>query len=88
MKGNKNKGQFHVLSFVLTNQVSTSYLGRAFVVNNFDNLWIYWLGPGLGCVCAALCHEYIFNEQKDVYVTMSKIASPVPSETEEDFELR
>ena len=39
-------------------------LGRAFVVNNFDNLWIYWLGPLLGGLCAALCHEYIFNEQK------------------------
>ena len=38
-------------------------IGRAFVANSFGGLWIYWLGPLLGGACAALCHEYIFNEQ-------------------------
>ena len=63
-------------------------LGRAFVVNNFDNLWIFWVGPCLGGLCAALCHDFIFNEQKDVTVSMSKLSETPPESDAEDFETR
>ena len=107
-------------------------LGRAFVVNNFEDLWVntsclhlyfhlslplsifslinfnwklqfcakasfslllillfmfqvFWVGPVLGGACAALCHEYIFNEQRDVTVSMTNL-STTPPESEEDFQ--
>ena len=30
-------------------------LGQAFVKSKFTNLWIFWLGPILGGISAALC---------------------------------
>ena len=48
-------------------------------------LQVFWLGPVLGGACAALCHEYIFNEQRDVTVSMTNLSS-TPPESEEDFQ--
>ena len=32
-------------------------------------------GPLLGGACAALCHEYIFNEQKDVHLSLTNLST-------------
>ena len=48
---------------------------------------MFWLGPVLGGACAALCHEYIFNEQKDVTVSMTNL-SLTPPDSEENFQQR
>ena len=48
-------------------------LGQAFVANRFTMHWIFWVGPLLGGACAALSHEYIFDNAEDTLVeTTSK----------------
>ena len=64
-------------------------LGRSFVENDFDNLWLFWLGPLLGGACAALCHEYIFNEQKDVTLSLANLStSSNPDTDNEEADIR
>ena len=64
-------------------------LGRSFVENDFDNLWVFWLGPLLGGACAALCHEYIFNEQKDVHLSLTNLStSSNPDTDNEEADIR
>ena len=63
-------------------------LGRSFVENDFDHLWLFWLGPLLGGVCAALCHEYIFNEQKDVHLSLTNLSTSTQPDTDNDQEDR
>ena len=64
-------------------------LGRSFVENDFDNLWLFWLGPMLGGSCAALCHEYIFNEQKDVHLSITNLStSSNPDTDNEEADIR
>ena len=59
-------------------------LGRSFVENDFDHLWLFWLGPLLGGVCAALCHEYIFNEQKDVHLSLTNLSTSSNQDTDNE----
>ena len=63
-------------------------LGRSFVENDFDDLWMFWLGPLLGGACAALCHEYIFNEQKDVHLSLTNLSTSPQPDTNNDQEDR
>lgn len=39
-------------------------LGPSFVLNRWDNQWIYWLGPIIGGIAAGITYEYIFNSNK------------------------
>ena len=59
-------------------------LGRSFVENDFDHLWLFWLGPLLGGTCAALCHEYIFNEQKDVHLSLTNLSTSSNQDTDNE----
>ncbi|XP_058800161.1 neurogenic protein big brain-like [Phymastichus coffea] len=36
-------------------------LGPAFVLNRWDNHWVYWIGPTAGGCIAALLHEYVLS---------------------------
>ncbi|XP_018578366.1 neurogenic protein big brain-like isoform X2 [Anoplophora glabripennis] len=36
-------------------------LGPSFILNKWDNHWVYWLGPLLGGIASGLTYEYIFN---------------------------
>lgn len=36
-------------------------LGPAFIMNRWDNHWIYWAGPIVGAILAGLFYEFIFN---------------------------
>ena len=60
-------------------------LGQAFVVSKFSHHWVFWVGPIIGGSCAALCHEYIFNEQKDVQLALTTIKN-VKEDHDEDKE--
>lgn len=45
----------------------------------------------LGGIAASLCHEYIFNDQRDVTVSMTNLSESHQSESDdgsEDFETR
>ncbi|GFT16935.1 aquaporin AQPAe.a [Nephila pilipes] len=35
--------------------------GPAVIMNNFENHWVYWVGPILGGVVAGLIYEYLFS---------------------------
>ncbi|XP_054623554.1 aquaporin-4-like [Dunckerocampus dactyliophorus] len=39
--------------------------GPAMVKLNFDNHWVYWVGPILGAVIAALLYRYVFFPERD-----------------------
>ncbi|XP_068085439.1 neurogenic protein big brain [Anabrus simplex] len=39
-------------------------LGPAFVMNKWDNHWVYWFGPLLGGMVAGLIYEFIFNPRR------------------------
>ncbi|GFQ87483.1 neurogenic protein big brain [Trichonephila clavata] len=45
-------------------------LGPAFVSNTWTNHWIYWAGPVVGGLLAALIYEYIFDSPKKVLPTV------------------
>ncbi|GFT35580.1 neurogenic protein big brain [Nephila pilipes] len=45
-------------------------LGPAFVSNTWTNHWIYWAGPVIGGLLAALIYEYIFDSPKKVFPTV------------------
>lgn len=36
-------------------------LGPSFVLNKWENHWVYWLGPMLGGIVGGIMYEYIFN---------------------------
>jgi glycerol uptake facilitator-like aquaporin len=59
-------------------------LGQAFVSNKFDNHWIFWIGPLLGGCCAALSHEYIFNDQKDTELSLANFIGESSESTFKD----
>ena len=63
-------------------------LGQAFVVSKFSQHWVFWVGPILGGSCAALCHEYIFNEQKDVQLALTTTKSVQNDPVEEKKKLQ
>ncbi|KAG5883538.1 hypothetical protein JTB14_016652 [Gonioctena quinquepunctata] len=39
-------------------------LGPSFVLNKWDNHWVYWLGPLCGAIASGLIYEYIFNTRR------------------------
>ncbi|RZC37210.1 neurogenic protein big brain [Asbolus verrucosus] len=39
-------------------------LGPSFVLNKWDNHWVYWVGPIVGGAAAGLIYEYIFNSKR------------------------
>lgn len=39
-------------------------LGPSFVLNKWDNHWVYWFGPLCGGAVCGLVYEYIFNQNR------------------------
>lgn len=39
-------------------------LGPSFVLNRWDNHWVYWLGPLVGGVFSSIVYQYIFNPRR------------------------
>ncbi|XP_011164574.2 neurogenic protein big brain [Solenopsis invicta] len=39
-------------------------LGPAFVMNRWENHWVYWVGPLSGGAVAALLHEYVLSSRR------------------------
>ncbi|KFB39250.1 AGAP008767-PA-like protein [Anopheles sinensis] len=36
-------------------------LGPSFVLNKWDNHWVYWIGPFVGSIIAGLIHQFVFT---------------------------
>lgn len=41
-------------------------LGPAFVLNKWDNHWVYWIGPMVGGMISGLIYEFIFNPRRHI----------------------
>lgn len=39
-------------------------LGPSFVLNRWDNHWVYWVGPLVGGAIAGLIYKYVFNPRR------------------------
>lgn len=39
-------------------------LGPAFVLNKWDNHWVYWMGPMVGGAISALIYKYVFSPRR------------------------
>lgn len=39
-------------------------LGPSFVLNRWDNHWVYWIGPLIGGFISAIIYKYIFNPRR------------------------
>ncbi|XP_053672787.1 neurogenic protein big brain-like [Anopheles nili] len=39
-------------------------LGPSFVLNKWDNHWVYWIGPLFGSVIAGLIHQFVFTPKQ------------------------
>lgn len=39
-------------------------LGPSFVLNRWDNHWVYWLGPMIGGAMAGLIYQYVFSPRR------------------------
>lgn len=55
-------------------------LGPSFVLNKWDNHWVYWVGPLIGGIVSGLLHEFIFSTKK----TMKKLKDDVDSSINSD----
>jgi aquaporin TIP len=57
--------------------------GPELVQNIWDDWWVYWIGPGLGAVAAALAYEYLYLRDRLPLVgaPASGVDEPRPGET-------
>uniref|UniRef100_A0A1B0D6Y7 Uncharacterized protein n=1 Tax=Phlebotomus papatasi TaxID=29031 RepID=A0A1B0D6Y7_PHLPP len=63
-------------------------LGPSFVLNKWDNHWVYWMGPMVGGVVCGLLYEYIFSPkryQKRTKDSGDNDSSSLQSEDEMDY---
>ncbi|CAG9816867.1 unnamed protein product [Phaedon cochleariae] len=63
-------------------------LGPSFVLNKWDNHWVYWLGPLCGGIASGLIYEYIFNpkRQKKVKESHDEESSSIQSDDMDTYD--
>nr|XP_023029311.1 neurogenic protein big brain [Leptinotarsa decemlineata] len=63
-------------------------LGPSFVLNRWENNWVYWLGPLCGGIVSALIYEYIFNTRrpKQVKESQDDESSSIRSEDMDNYD--
>lgn len=65
-------------------------LGPSFVLNKWDNHWVYWFGPLVGGAVSGLVYEYIFNPKrnfKDTKNSLDNDSSSMQSEDDINYDL-
>lgn len=65
-------------------------LGPSFVLNKWDNHWVYWFGPLVGGAVSGLVYEYIFNPRrhfKDAKNSLDNDSSSMQSEDDLNYDL-
>lgn len=65
-------------------------LGPSFVLNKWDNHWVYWLGPLFGGAVSGIVYEFIFNPKRNSKRSKSDIdneSSSINSDEEINYDL-
>lgn len=64
--------------------------GPSFVLNIWDNHWVYWMGPMVGGVCSGIAYKYVFNPNRDLKSKrkdMDQYSASMNSDDDTNFDL-
>ncbi|EAT43849.1 AAEL004741-PA [Aedes aegypti] len=62
-------------------------LGPSFVLNKWDNHWVYWVGPLIGGMVSGLLHEFIFSTKKTSKKSKDDVDSSVNSDEDINYDM-
>ncbi|XP_055545746.1 neurogenic protein big brain isoform X2 [Wyeomyia smithii] len=62
-------------------------LGPSFVLNKWDNHWVYWVGPLIGGVVSGLLHEFIFSTKKTSKKSKDEGDSSINSDEDINYDI-
>ncbi|XP_035776140.1 neurogenic protein big brain-like [Anopheles albimanus] len=62
-------------------------LGPSFVLNKWDNHWVYWLGPMVGGAVSGLMHEFIFSSKRSQSRSKDDVNSSLNSEDDINYDM-
>ncbi|XP_058064575.1 neurogenic protein big brain-like [Anopheles bellator] len=62
-------------------------LGPSFVLNKWDNHWVYWLGPMVGGAVSGLLHEFIFCPKRSLSRSKDDADSSLNSEDDINYDM-
>jgi len=65
-------------------------LGPAFVLNKWDNHWVYWFGPLAGGAVSGLLYEYVFNPARHLKKSKDNFehdVSSLPSDEDLNYDI-
>ncbi|XP_075151426.1 MIP channel family protein big brain [Haematobia irritans] len=65
-------------------------LGPSFVLNKWDNHWVYWFGPLVGGIASGIVYEFVFSTKRNARHTkaaMDNESSSINSEDELNYDL-
>uniref|UniRef100_A0A1Y9J072 Aquaporin n=1 Tax=Anopheles quadriannulatus TaxID=34691 RepID=A0A1Y9J072_ANOQN len=62
-------------------------LGPSFVLNKWDNHWVYWVGPMVGGAVSGMLHEFIFSAKRSSKRTKDDVDSSLNSEDDINYDM-
>ena len=80
---------FHLFQMPYLNPARS--LGPAFVLNKWDNHWVYWFGPLVGGALSGLVYEYVFNPKRILKRSKNNLdndSSSMQSDDEINYDLQ
>ena len=51
-------------------------LGPSVIMDHFPNHWIFWVGPFIGAIIAAIFHVFVFKQEADNNYNVRKSEHP------------
>ncbi|XP_053673100.1 neurogenic protein big brain [Anopheles nili] len=62
-------------------------LGPSFVLNKWDNHWVYWVGPLVGGAISGVLHEFIFSAKRSARRSKDDVDSSLNSEDDINYDM-
>uniref|UniRef100_A0A182QNB7 Uncharacterized protein n=1 Tax=Anopheles farauti TaxID=69004 RepID=A0A182QNB7_9DIPT len=62
-------------------------LGPSFVLNKWDNHWVYWVGPMVGGAVSGVLHEFIFSAKRSSKRSKDDVDSSLNSEDDINYDM-